>query len=223
MVGAGARGRTPSEGKLDAVCVVGVPGAGKTTLARHLADALTWDYLGTGELLRKAVQDGDRELGALLARGELAPEWLVRSLLRQRFQEPPCAGVVVDGFPRHADQISLANELLGRWAVLHLDISGTDAAQRISGRSVCSRCGTHPPTAAARCPLCGSTELEARPEDRRSTSHRRIEDAQAMLDGMFRRLHKIPVLTVDASKPALVVAEDTLTVLGAFQRGAEQG
>lgn len=86
---------------LRVVAVAGIPGAGKTTLARALAEHYGWGYIGTGDTAR-AVDPKS------LAQGGMADESLFREAFKMRLAKwtgPEM--VVLDGIPRSRGQIEL--------------------------------------------------------------------------------------------------------------------
>ncbi len=64
-------------GRIRVVLVGGLPGTGKTTLARHLSEATGWRLLGTDLLRRRTAGVGsDGETGAPYGQGIYAPEMI---------------------------------------------------------------------------------------------------------------------------------------------------
>src|SRR5882672_1142909 len=111
------------------VSLIGLPGSGKTTLCRSLAEALGWPAFVIGDALR-AQAKSDPMLQATLDRGELAPEGVAVELMREAAKEAAGRGLVIDGFPRHKDQVALAKELFNPWVVLHLSMPLSLAERR---------------------------------------------------------------------------------------------
>ena len=62
--------------------LIGLPGAGKTTLSRALTQRLGWRCFVLGDALRERAQR-DPRLQATLADGDLAPEPLIRDLVSE--------------------------------------------------------------------------------------------------------------------------------------------
>ena len=82
----------------------GPPGAGKGTQADRFAERHQIPKISTGDILRKAIQDGTR-IGVLvrdtLQRGALVGDDLIISIVAERLEQPDTAqGFVLDGFPR---------------------------------------------------------------------------------------------------------------------------
>ena len=115
------------------MAVLGLPGSGKTTLARGLRDALGYQVLSVGEALRERARD-DATLESDLARGALAPEPLIRTVINEAVQASGDHRLIVDGFPRHVGQISPADDILGEWHPLLVEVPPEVAFQRLAGR-----------------------------------------------------------------------------------------
>jgi uncharacterized protein YprB with RNaseH-like and TPR domain/predicted nuclease with RNAse H fold/adenylate kinase family enzyme len=202
-------------GKRRTVSMVGLPGAGKTTLTRAIAQRLGWrGFLLGDELRSRAV--ADTSLRELLGAGELAPEPLVCDLMRQAVRDLNVDGLLVDGFPRHRDQIRLAQEIFEGWTVLHLDVDAPTATDRIAGRVACGNCGaaaSQADSAARQCPSCGSLRWQSRSEDDRRTLARRLRESRSRLSELLARLRDVEVIRLDASRPIGVVADDAISQL----------
>ena len=87
--------------------MLGKPGSGKGTQAAALAEQLGVPVISMGDLLRRRAADNTRrsgELGAMLDRGELVPDDLVLSVVRDAVHSTNDQGYVLDGFPRTVAQ-----------------------------------------------------------------------------------------------------------------------
>jgi len=95
---------------------LGPPGVGKGTQAIALSARLNIPHISTGDILREAI-DKRSSLGlqvqAHVTAGDLVPDQLMMSLIRQRFGKPDVAnGWILDGFPRTVPQAKALDELL---------------------------------------------------------------------------------------------------------------
>ena len=119
----------------------GPPGAGKGTQADRLALRHNVPKISTGDMLRKAIQDGTR-IGALvrdtLDRGALVSDDLIISLVGQRLEETDTRnGCVLDGFPRTIPQAAALDALLadrGRVLVMALVVHVDEVVRRLADR-----------------------------------------------------------------------------------------
>jgi predicted nuclease with RNAse H fold len=78
------------------VSLVGLPGAGKTTLSRTLESSLGWEIFILGDALR-AHANKDAVLRSSLESGQMAPECLVSDLVSQAIEK-------ADGCNSHTEQ-----------------------------------------------------------------------------------------------------------------------
>jgi adenylate kinase len=167
---------------------LGLPGAGKGTQARVLAEKLDIPQISTGDILREHVQDGTT-LGirarAYMDRGEYVPDILVVEMVTDRLSEPDAQkGFILDGFPRTVPQARALEDALAEAgtplsAVLKFTISDGTAIRRITGRYTCPMCKRtyhaefKPPQRDLVCDVDG-TPLEKRSDENELTVRRRL-------------------------------------------------
>ena len=137
-------GATPSPAVHPAplnIVLFGPPGAGKGTQADRFAERHHVPKISTGDILRKAVQDGS-ELGSLvkntLQSGALVGDELMIQVVRRRLEQPDTAkGFVLDGFPRTLAQAIELDALVvarGRLVVIALVVHADEVVSRLSKR-----------------------------------------------------------------------------------------
>lgn len=113
----------------------GLPGSGKTTQAKKLAEYLKIPLIGTGELLRKMSESGDIpevEKQKLIS-GDLVDDQLVADLVKKRLQAPDCQnGFIMDGYPRSIEQLGMFDP--GFDLAVYLEIDDAQVKQRLLSR-----------------------------------------------------------------------------------------
>jgi adenylate kinase len=121
------------------IVLVGAPGSGKGTQGVMLAKHFGVPYISTGQLLRAAAAAGTasgREIASYLSRGDLVPDALIVTSLRDALANAgPAAGYVLDGFPRTVTQARRLGELLAPGAVIHLVVPDAVARARVARRA----------------------------------------------------------------------------------------
>ena len=119
----------------------GPPGAGKGTQADRFAERHQIPKVSTGDILRKAIQDGTR-IGVLvrdtLQRGALVSDDLIISIVAERLEQPDTAsGFVLDGFPRTLPQAAALDAMLadrGGVYVIALVVHADEVIRRLADR-----------------------------------------------------------------------------------------
>ena len=119
----------------------GPPGAGKGTQADRFAERHQIPKVSTGDILRKAIEDGT-SIGVLvrdtLQRGALVGDDLIISIVAERLEQPDTAqGFVLDGFPRTLPQAAALDTLLagrGGVHVIALVVHADEVIRRLADR-----------------------------------------------------------------------------------------
>ncbi|MBX7165264.1 MAG: adenylate kinase [Pirellulales bacterium] len=125
------------------IVFLGPPGAGKGTQSARLIKYLSIPHLSTGEMLRKAISEG-QEIGeyvrGFLEHGQLVPDPVILQLVGERLEQPDCsAGCLFDGFPRTLKQAQALDEFLQErgtplHVVLELKVDPEALVARLLGR-----------------------------------------------------------------------------------------
>jgi adenylate kinase len=173
--------------------IFGPPAAGKGTHAKRLAGELLIPHIATGDMLRRAIQEGTpfgKHADSYIRRGQLVPDEVVMSLLQERLAKPDATGgFLLDGFPRNISQARALDARMGEQdqsidAVLALDAPEEVLVKRISGRDICSQCGAvfnrffRPSRTAGRCDDCDGA-LTQRSDDAEAAVRQRLEQYRA--------------------------------------------
>ena len=93
---------------------LGAPGAGKGTLSKRLAEDHDFTHISVGDLLRESVDD-EPSIMWQVEMGKLLPMKYLLPRLRTAFLDSPggCT-IIVDGFPRRADQVRAFEKTVGK-------------------------------------------------------------------------------------------------------------
>jgi adenylate kinase len=169
--------------------LLGPPGAGKGTQAKHIAGHYGIPNISTGDIFRSNVAEMT-ELGDLaksyMDEGELVPDDVTIAMVRERLgRDDTEPGFLLDGFPRTVPQAEAMNDILDEYdvgldAVLKLQVDDDEVVRRLSGRRVCRSCGhayhieSNRPTHDGVCDICGG-ELYQRDDDQPETIRRRLD------------------------------------------------
>lgn len=190
------------------IIFLGAPSAGKGTQAVCVAQKLNLVHIATGDLFRRAIEQGT-ELGiqvkSYMEEGMLVPDGVTIRMVLERMSALDCeAGVVFDGFPRNLEQARALDEALAKQAkaidrVVCIKVSEEELLRRLSGRWICRDCQTpyhavnSPPKVWGRCNQCGG-ELYQRPDDTDETVKKRLQvyfTETAPLIDYYTRLGKL--------------------------------
>lgn len=169
--------------------LLGPPGAGKGTQAQRVSQKLGLPHISSGDIFRENLKS-QTDLGKLakgyMDRGELVPDDVTISMIRERLARPDCAnGALLDGFPRTPAQAdALAGMLKGLGgqvnAVPYIKVPEEVLIERLTGRWTCRAQGHvfhekhNPPAQPGVCDQDGS-ELYQRDDDKAETVINRIQ------------------------------------------------
>ena len=170
------------------IILLGPPGAGKGTQARHLVSVRNMVQLSTGDMLRDAKSSGSkmgRKVSGVMARGDLVTDEIVIELIGEKLSQIEGNGLIFDGFPRTLAQADALGNLLathgeGLDNVIELRVDDDALVNRITARSSCAKCGevyndiTKPPPEDGKCVNCGSEELVRRADDNEDSLRQRL-------------------------------------------------
>lgn len=122
---------------------LGPPGSGKGTQAELLQSRLGITTIGTGDILRDAVNRSTplgKQVKSYLEAGQLAPDDLVNQVIAELLRRPDRPDkFVLDGYPRNANQAAALDRLLKEnklklTAVVHFVIDEDVVIRRMLAR-----------------------------------------------------------------------------------------
>jgi len=221
------------------IILLGAPGSGKGTQGRRLSEYFHIPYLASGDLLRRAIDQGTplgQQVRQYVERGLYVPDEVMvpaaMAEIAQLRQEWGTAGVVLDGFPRTREQAVALDEALARegrrvHCVLFLHVPRDVLLERLAGRWVCPHCGasynvqTNPPRQAGHCDVCGHP-LVQRVDDRAETVARRLDVylQSTMPLVAYYRQHGL-LVEVDGNRPPEEVTRSLVEAVTAHGRAGD--
>ncbi len=157
------------------IMFLGAPGAGKGTQAEVVASTYNIPAISTGAIIREAIKTGT-EMGkaakSYTESGNLVPDEVVIGIIKERLTYDDCKnGFILDGFPRTVAQAEALDEMgIEMDVVVSIEVADEKIVERMSGRRVCSVCGTSyhtvykPSKDGVHCDKDG-TVLSIRPDD----------------------------------------------------------
>ena len=170
------------------IILLGPPGAGKGTQARHLVEKRNMIQLSTGDMLREAKNSGSEmgnRVATVMARGDLVTDEIVIGLIKEKISGEDGGGFIFDGFPRTLKQADALDSLLKECRksldfVIEMKVDDDALVSRITGRSSCGACGevfhdvTNPWPSSGECPKCSSREQVRRADDNEESLRQRL-------------------------------------------------
>ncbi len=210
------------------IVLLGPPGAGKGTQAKAISEKLSLPHISSGDIFRENLKN-KTELGskaeAFINKGELVPDDLTISMIRERLSRPDCTrGALLDGFPRTPAQAeALSTMLVGLdgevRSVPYISVPANVLVERLSGRWTCRAQGHvyhekyNPPKVAGRCDEDGS-ELYQREDDKAETVARRIRVYLEQTKPLIAYYQERGVLReIDGARSIEAVSADVIAAL----------
>jgi adenylate kinase len=201
-----------------------------------LREKLGLPQVASGDLFRNNLKRAT-PLGQLakqyMERGELVPDDVTVSMIRERLRQPDAErGAVLDGFPRTVPQAEALDALLAEFGgrvdvVLYVKVRQQVLLERLSGRWVCRGAQQHtyhlafnPPKAPGKCDVDG-TELYQREDDKAEVQANRIKvffDQTAPLIEYYRQ--RGDLVEIEGEQPIPAV---TASLLAAVDQALEAG
>jgi adenylate kinase len=212
------------------IILLGPPGAGKGTQAKHLEEVCNLVQLSTGDMLRAEVKSGSelgRKAEAVMKSGGLVPDDLIIAMISDRIDNAQSAdGVIFDGFPRTTGQAEALDDMLAEKGmkmdhVIQIELNDNVVVERLSGRFSCAKCGAgyhdkfNRPKQDGKCDNCGGTEFSRRDDDKPETVKVRLKAYHEQTAPILPYYEKKGALiTIDGSATIEKVEQEILEVLG---------
>jgi adenylate kinase len=189
----------------ETIIILGAPGSGKDTQADFLVQALGYQIISTGDLMRILAGHND-EVHDMIQKGDLIPDSLVEDELLSAFiLLPEGQPVILDGYPRNVKQAEKLEEILVENnrkldKVIYLKVSDKDLIDRIAKRRVCDTC-EHIQIGGDKCELCGGP-VHLREDDKPEAVKHRLEVFHKATEPMIEHFREEGKLVEVDGKPA---------------------
>ena len=213
---------------IEAIVLIGVPGAGKGTVADIIEMSTNYIHLSTGDILRQSIKQQTPlgiEAQTYMQDGRLVPDNIVLKVVMEHLDTGhKHAHYMFDGFPRTLAQAELLNSYFERSKarlnnVFLLEVSEEVSIARLTGRRICRKCGANfhihnmPPRTEGFCDRCGG-ELYQRSDDRKETIIRRLQIFQKESTDLVSYYERQEILVkMDSSKAPQKIASSIINLL----------
>ncbi|MFQ6610218.1 MAG: adenylate kinase [Fidelibacterota bacterium] len=171
------------------IILIGAPGAGKGTQAKHISEKYQIPHISTGDILRDNIKK-NTDLGILaksfMDKGKLVPDSNILKMIKDRLVKTDCQnGFILDGFPRTIPQADGLDVILDSGGshtdqVLVIQTDNDIIINRLSSRRSCKSCGKiynlifNPPSNPNTCDICHSSLIQ-RSDDLPETIQKRLD------------------------------------------------
>ena len=204
---------------------MGVPGSGKGTQAKKIAQKYNYGHISTGDLLRALDADAngdleDKQKLAEMKSGKLVSDELIYKLAFKEMDKYLDAGkcVVLDGAIRNIEQAKKYQEyfvnknLQDEVVVLEIKLSDETSFNRLTKRKLCKSCGYIIPYSQENekkitCEKCGG-ELYVRSDDNPETARKRVvEQGNSAIGPILDFYRALGTLVSVDGEPSIVDVE----------------
>ena len=170
------------------IILFGPPGAGKGTQGDFLAKEYNLYKVSTGDLLRKEVETQSnlgKKLKTIIDKGQLASDEVTNNLVESLLSNKKYSNrLIFDGYPRNINQVDFLDSAVKKYnqkisCVFTLKIDKETLIKRITGRQICSKCGSiyneYFNKATSENHSCGNKFLQKRSDDNEKILNSRYE------------------------------------------------
>ncbi|MDR1991802.1 MAG: nucleoside monophosphate kinase [Mycoplasmataceae bacterium] len=207
------------------IVLLGAPGSGKGTLAKHLVERYGFKHLSTGDMFRKTIAKNTSlglELKSIVVTGALVNDDVTNSIIKSELLEliSNHTSFILDGFPRTIEQAKFLDSLIKPNLILLVDVQKKLAIQRVVGRRLCPKCGTiynvyfKPPKISNVCDYDGEFLIQ-RKDDNQETISKRFDlyqEITSKLEDYYRDSHHL--YHIDANAGIDVILPDVIKLIG---------
>jgi adenylate kinase len=189
----------------ETIVILGAPGSGKDTQANYLVQALGYEVISTGDLMR-ILAGHNEKVAAMMKKGELIPDSVVEDELISAFVLlPEGQPVIVDGYPRNVEQAQKLTTILEQNKrkldkVIYIKVDEDQLIKRISKRRVCTVCGAVQ-IGGEKCNACGGP-VQVREDDKPESVKKRLGVFHELTEPMISFFKKEGVLVEVNGNPA---------------------
>ncbi|KAJ1889011.1 Adenylate kinase 2 [Kickxella alabastrina] len=187
--------------------ILGAPGAGKGTQSSRIRNHFAVTTISSGDVLRRNILEqtpAGQQAQSSVARGELVPDNLIVSLIRNELETIQNSNWLLDGFPRNLAQAQALDQMLLATdqplnAVVNLNVPEHVILNRIIERYVHVPSGRvynltyNPPKVPGVDDITGEP-LEHRPDDNPESFKRRLQQYHALTEPLLEYYGKAGVL-----------------------------
>ena len=196
------------------VIMLGPQGSGKGTHSDILADKFDAVHISSGDLLREEAKkdtEKGKKVKKIMNKGELVPDDLMVSLIKNKIEDVDAKHVLLDGFPRNLTQAKKLEDMITVDKVILMDITDEESVNRLSTRRQCKKCGEiysllyKKPKKEGKCDKCGG-ELYQRDDDKPEAIKKRLKTYHEETEPLIDHFDSMDVLRrVDCDGPINVV------------------
>ncbi|MDR0675395.1 MAG: nucleoside monophosphate kinase [Mycoplasmataceae bacterium] len=165
------------------IVLLGAPGSGKGTLAKHLVTKYGFRHLSTGDMFRKVIAENTplgKQLKDIVANGALVDDNITNAVMKEQLLNLVDHNInfILDGYPRTTTQAEFLDKIAKPNLILLIDVEKELAIKRIIGRRLCPKCGAiynvyfKKPKVSSVCDYDGEFLIQRKDDNRDTVSNR---------------------------------------------------